>query len=308
MSKPFFSVIIPAYNQQDYIGRTLASVFSQTFTDFEVLVVDDGSTDDTVGEVLKSGYPVRVLQQTNQGPGAARNHGISVASGAFVAFLDGDDLWFPWTLSCFHEGLVANPACEWIVGRCVQFQEDGEIEELLNRTVRGEVTADFNRLQSFYETSGNYFEIYTGEFAIKRDILLDAGGYNEKMMNLEDGDLYLRLGVKTGIVEISNPVVFAYRRRRGSTSGNLDYALTACNLVLQKEAAGAYPGGKEQALNRLRIITRYVRPVVLQAIQRGRPDAAWRLFQRSWQANLRVGRIKYLLGVPLLCLKKCILG
>ncbi len=94
---PFFSVVIPSYNREKSIEATLDSVARQKFRDFECIVVDDGSTDKTCQ--LAQRYPfVRLIQQDNTGPGAARNTGIQASAGAYVAFLDSDDIWFPWTL------------------------------------------------------------------------------------------------------------------------------------------------------------------------------------------------------------------
>jgi glycosyltransferase involved in cell wall biosynthesis len=93
-----FSVIIPTYNRAALLCTALDSVFAQTFTDYEVIVVDDGSTDGTAAMVASYGGRVRYFQQQNKGPGAARNLGAQHATGEYLAFLDSDDLWFPWTL------------------------------------------------------------------------------------------------------------------------------------------------------------------------------------------------------------------
>src|SRR5215469_16732357 len=90
------SVIIPAYNKGRWIGRALDSVVAQTYTDYEVIVVDDGSTNDGPNVVTNYGDPrFRLMRQLNAGPGSARNHGLAEAKGELVAFLDADDEWFP---------------------------------------------------------------------------------------------------------------------------------------------------------------------------------------------------------------------
>src|SRR5438552_6692933 len=96
-----FSVIIPTYNRRELLRRTLGSVWRQTFKDYEVLVVDDGSTDGTYEELTASAAPLHVLRQQNTGPGEARNLAAQSARGNYLAFLDSDDWWFPWTLACF---------------------------------------------------------------------------------------------------------------------------------------------------------------------------------------------------------------
>ena len=97
---PCVSVIIPAYNRADVLPRAIASVLNQTFTDYEIIVVDDGSTDETGSVARNSDGPVRVIShELNRGAAAARNTGIRAAIGAYVAFLDSDDEWLPKKLS-----------------------------------------------------------------------------------------------------------------------------------------------------------------------------------------------------------------
>ena len=98
---PRFSVVIPTHNRLDFLKQALSSVWTQTFTDYEVVVVDDGSTDGTRDWLAAQGKRIRAIRQPNRGPGAARNFGAREAQGNYVALLDSDDLWFPWTLDVF---------------------------------------------------------------------------------------------------------------------------------------------------------------------------------------------------------------
>src|SRR5206468_7994708 len=101
----FFSTVIPSYNRADLICQTLDSVLGQEFDDQEIIVADNGSTDNTI-EVLKQyGDRVKSYQQENRGPGGSRNLGARHASGKYIAFLDRDDLWFPWTLATYREAI-----------------------------------------------------------------------------------------------------------------------------------------------------------------------------------------------------------
>jgi glycosyltransferase involved in cell wall biosynthesis len=107
---PAVSVIIPAYNAADYIGVALASVFGQSYTDFEVIVINDGSTDSERLELAIGPYLSRIiyLKQQNRGPSAARNLGIQHARGEYLAFLDSDDSWLPEYLTNRSFGLRVN--------------------------------------------------------------------------------------------------------------------------------------------------------------------------------------------------------
>src|SRR6266849_1500345 len=96
-----FSIVIPTYNRAQLLAHALESVWRQRFRDYEVIVVDDGSNDETQAYLHGLNNKVRVIRQENRGPGAARNIGAHQAHGDYVAFLDSDDLWFPWTLDVF---------------------------------------------------------------------------------------------------------------------------------------------------------------------------------------------------------------
>lgn len=111
---PRVSVVIPTYNCERFLGRTISSALAQTYRDFELIVVDDGSTDDTRSLVAGYGDAVRYVYQPNQGASAARNSALSRAGGEFIAYLDADDLWSPEKLACQVEYLDAHPTCGFV--------------------------------------------------------------------------------------------------------------------------------------------------------------------------------------------------
>lgn len=111
------SVIIPLFNKAKYVKRTLDSVFAQTYQDFEIMVVDDGSTD--TGPKLAQSYldpRLRIVHQENEGPGSARNRGIKETAAPYVTFLDADDEWLPEFLEKYLQSITANPECDYVVG------------------------------------------------------------------------------------------------------------------------------------------------------------------------------------------------
>ena len=111
---PRVSVVIPTYNCEQFLDRTIDSALRQTYQDFEIIVVDDGSTDGTQSLVAGYGKAVRYVYQPNQGASAARNTALSQASGEFIAYLDADDLWLPEMLARQVEFLDAHPACGFV--------------------------------------------------------------------------------------------------------------------------------------------------------------------------------------------------
>jgi glycosyltransferase involved in cell wall biosynthesis len=108
---PRVSVIIPCYNAERYVCATIETVFAQGEPDIEIIVVDDGSKDRSV-ELVRAAFPtVRVVEQPNQGVAAARNHGLRLATGEWIAFLDADDIWLPGKLAAQFTQLDAAPDC-----------------------------------------------------------------------------------------------------------------------------------------------------------------------------------------------------
>lgn len=124
MEKPEVTVVIPVYNGEKYINETLESVLAQEYRSFEIIVVDDGSTDGSA-EVVTSYKSVRYLHQRNQGVAVARNVGISSALGNFIAFLDQDDLWEPSKLRIQIDYLQRNPHVSYVLARQRIFLQPG---------------------------------------------------------------------------------------------------------------------------------------------------------------------------------------
>lgn len=108
-SNPCISVIIPTYNRCWILKEAIDSVLSQKFSDFEIIVVDDGSTDATNELLSTYGDQITTISQQNKGVSAARNAGISFARGGYIAFLDSDDMWLPEKLSCQHDFFQSHP-------------------------------------------------------------------------------------------------------------------------------------------------------------------------------------------------------
>jgi glycosyltransferase involved in cell wall biosynthesis len=116
MNKPLVSVVVPVYNGDRYLASALESVLEQDYCPFEIIVVDDGSVDDTA-KIARSYEEVSYIYQTNQGPAAARNAGVVAARGEFIAFLDADDLWTANKLSLQMNHLLRHPEVGYVLAR-----------------------------------------------------------------------------------------------------------------------------------------------------------------------------------------------
>ena len=124
---PRVSVIIPSYNCARYLGRAIDSACEQTYMDYEIVLVDDGSTDDTKDVAMQYGQKVTYLYQQNQGLSAARNQGISKASGELLAYLDADDMWYPEKLERQVAFLDAHPECGIVHSEMSIINEQDEV-------------------------------------------------------------------------------------------------------------------------------------------------------------------------------------
>jgi glycosyltransferase involved in cell wall biosynthesis len=195
---PFFSVVIPLYNKEDQIRSTIKNVIDQSFTDFELIIIDDGSTDRSY-EIARSFSDERIilLTQKNMGAGAARNKGVSMAKGEFIAFLDADDIWHSNHLQCFHRSILKFPNMDWYSNAYdVKLSRDHiEKGSFLNK-VHEKITV----IEDFFINSLSYPLVNTSSVALRTKSFSDVGGFNESITSGQDIDLWIRLGLKYSLV------------------------------------------------------------------------------------------------------------
>jgi glycosyltransferase involved in cell wall biosynthesis len=213
---PRVSIVIPCYNAAPFIADTLDSVFAQTCTDFEVLVVNDGSPDTSEFEQAIAPYRARLvyLSQANTGPSGARNRAIRQARGEFVAFLDSDDQWLPAFLTDQLRVFDADPGLDLLYS-------DGEIfgdSPLAGRTLMsaspsvGPVT--------FESLVREECTVLTSTTIARRQALLDAGLFDERFLRSEDFHLWLKMLLDGARVAYTERVLVRHRRREGSLAHN----------------------------------------------------------------------------------------
>lgn len=296
----FFSIIVPVYNRADLIQQTLNSILNQKFQDLEIIVVDDGSTDGTLKALTKYGDKIRVFQQQNKGPGAARNLGIAHARGQYITFLDSDDLWFPWTLSKYKEAILKNNFPTFMVGESVSFWSEDEIESIQNCDLT------FHSFDDYYSSSKQSLWLLPGGVAIKADILRQAKGFTNKWINGEDSDLWLRLGTAKGFVRIQSPPVLAYRQHPNSAVANHHKSYEGALHKIQQEKSSFYPGGRTRRIERLEILMRHIRPVTLACLREKKINNGWKLYQKTFIWNIYLKRFSYLLAFIFLLIQNYI--
>lgn len=297
-ASPFFSVVIPIFNREHLIEDTLDSVFAQTFEDFEVIVVDDGSTDRTAAVVASYPEPVCLIRQDNAGPGAARNTGIEVARGSYVAFLDSDDRWFPWTLATYFEVVERYDTPALIGARTYVLDA---VESALPDRSASLLVDNFN---NFLEAAGEGRYISTNATAVKRSALEKAGRFTPLNINAEDHDLSFRLGNAPGFVQIQSPELVAIRRHEGQLTAQHRKTYEGLQYLIDQEMAGSYPGGEGKQRERRFLLCQHVRSASLALLREAYYREAIALYMRTFSWQLRFGRFRYLAGFPAMALSK----
>ncbi len=210
------SVVIPAYNVEKYIGPTIESVLNQSFAAKEIIVVNDGSSDNTAQAIKK--YPqVKYIDQTNAGVSVARNTGIDAAKCKWIAFLDGDDLWLENKLADQKKVIDDNPELKWVAGNYIvhDFRKDKE-----NPLTAIETAKSWVKNNSYI----NYFEHFkdfgiTSNVTLTKEAIVEAGCFKPGLTRTEDTDLWIRVAYKNKYIGYCpEPIMYYNFHREGSTN------------------------------------------------------------------------------------------
>jgi glycosyltransferase involved in cell wall biosynthesis len=215
-NSPFVSVIIPAYNIAEYIAETLDSVFSQTYTNYEVIVINDGSLDTVEFERVLEKYLDKIvyLKQENKGVGPARNFGIERAKAELLAFLDGDDIWLPTFLESQIQLLQTH---NYDLVYCDAYLFGDKYlgtKTYMNGGSPSEGEATFENLLLY-----KCCVMMSGTIAKKQSVL-DVGMFNPEDIRAQDFDLWLRMAHAGAKIGYQRDVLAKYRVRSGSVSGD----------------------------------------------------------------------------------------
>lgn len=207
---PKFSIIIPAYNAESTLRETLDSITDQDFSDYEVILVNDGSVDKT-SEVFENWQKYHhsqslLINQENKGLGAARNLAASKATGEWLCFIDADDLWIPNKLSVLNELIELNNGVTWIYHPVWELSESGEIKPRRIKSIS--TLIDFFHHNPFTPSA----------VAVKKDVFFSTGGWEERRDRVEDLGLWVGL-FEAGQVPFYTPKLLTkYRVYSGVTT------------------------------------------------------------------------------------------
>lgn len=228
--RPTVSVVIPAYNVAWCVRKAIESVLAQDYRDFELIVVNDGSTD-TTAEVLASyGDAIRLVDKPNGGLSSARNAGIAAAQGELVAFLDADDWWLPGKLTSQVALMRARPGLGFS-------STAARVEDLEGRLVNIWACATWQGPFLAHLFGSNADVAGSASAVIARRTLFDrTGGFDETLRSLEDIDMWIRLSAVADYACLEEPLA-VIRKRPGSMSRNLEVMRASAIQVMKKNRA-----------------------------------------------------------------------
>ena len=240
------SVIIPNYNYSRFVCEAVDSALAQTYQDKEVIVIDDGSTDNSIELLAKYGNTIRLIEQPNAGVCAARNNGVAVSSGELVAFLDADDVWMPTKLEKQVEQFKKDPAIVLSHVGVLDIDADGNILAAHTDGMSGKVCTDmllFERPVILGACSGAMWP---------KTVFESVGGFDSRLSTAADWDLCFRTA-RQGKVAFVPETLFKYRLHGTNMHGNIDVMEHDMLLCYQKafETAPDLDGIKDRAYGAL---------------------------------------------------------
>jgi glycosyltransferase involved in cell wall biosynthesis len=244
-----FSILMPFYNRKEYLREAIDSVLAQTFTDYELIAVDDGSTDGSI-ELLESYVgQIKILQQHHQGPEVARNKAAAIAEGEYLAFLDSDDFLFPTALATYDQVIRNFDLPPLVLGTMLFFQ-DGDV--FPDDTTKSHPLELFKFQNYFSKTrplgdarrSANGM----GSIVVRKSVYHEVGGLRNSTaqnFHVEDTHLLLKLGGCGPCIFINEPATYAYRQHGGNSTANTKAIADGILRLADSERRGEYLGGKK---------------------------------------------------------------
>ncbi|MBI3807269.1 MAG: glycosyltransferase family 2 protein [Nitrospirae bacterium] len=276
---PLVSVVIPIYNGERFLQESLESVFAQTFQDYEIVCVDDGSTDSSCALLKQYGVQVRVIQQANAGQSAARNEGVRQASGAFVAFLDQDDRWYPSKLEQQVAVLNAEPDVVLVHCNYDRMDKDGRV------LVAGAALAE--QASALASPLGRLIGealVFPSAMLVRRDVFQQVGGFDSELRGFEDFDLIARLKQQGHFVLLPESGM-AYRLHAGgfTRAGGMGIIRSRERFLIRMKAL--YAGDRVKAALIDRMLAECYSDWGMHVTKDGQPRKGWVKLIQSLQQN-----------------------
>ncbi len=219
------SVIITTYNRPHYVVEAVKSVLTQTYSNLEIIVVDDGSTEETAKALEVFGSKIRYFYQANQGVSAARNFGIEQTTGEYVAFLDDDDLWLAQKLERQMTVLEDNPTLGFVCSEAYTIDTNGNRNGYWYKGKSKKETFDALLEENF---------VLLLTVVARRNLLLSVNGFDKQLSTSADYDLWLRLAQRTSFLYIAEPLA-KYRLHSVCMSSNFSTRFKDHLVILNKK-------------------------------------------------------------------------
>lgn len=237
MVNPSISVILPTFNRAQFISQAIESALRQTHPPDEIIIIDDGSTDDTGKIVAGFGKKIKYVWQQNQGPAAARNHGMRLARGDFFAFLDSDDLWMPNKIKAQLAFFSQNPEVDFVFADMANFTGDEKSvsPEVKNIELHNYLIANATNLTDLFAWLVIENVVPTPTVMCKRSAALAVGDFNETLRIAEDLNYWLRASEKCRW-GFTNDVLLLRRRHESNLIGDSNHRNEALLKVLNEAA------------------------------------------------------------------------
>jgi glycosyltransferase involved in cell wall biosynthesis len=271
-----FSILMPVYNRQNYVGQAIDSVLAQTFKDYELFAIDDGSTDLSAAVLASYGTQIKLLQQSNQGPEVARNKAAAQAQGEYLVLFDSDDYLFPFALETLDKVISSFGTPTLLMGNMARFLDGEEKppEGPADRTIR---------VIKYPDYLSKTRPVGTMCIVVRKSVFDAVGGLRNSTPETwycDDNTLLLKVGTRGQSILIENPCISAYRQHDDNSTKNTEAVANALIKLANSERHGDF-GGKERRADRYAYI--------------GGRAAAW-AFHYCWRAGHRKLALKLLSG------------
>ena len=231
-----FSVLLPVYNRENYVRQAVDSVLNQRFRDFELLVIDDGSTDRSP-EILKSyGSKLTLIQQHNRGPEVARNTAAALAQGEYLVYLDSDDYFLPFALETFDKVIRATDSPPLLMGS-IAFFRDGE-------PLPQPAPPDTIEIYKFRNYASKTMSLSSNNTIVRKSVFDAVGGGRKdttpQTFHVDDTYIQLKVGDYSPFVIIKRPWTLAYRLHGENTSKDLEATASGLLRIIRLDQHGEF--------------------------------------------------------------------
>lgn len=232
----YFSVIIPLFNKEKFIEATLRSVLEQSFTNFEIIIINDGSTDSSAEIIKKFTNPrIRYFSKENEGVSAARNFGVEQAQGKFIAFLDADDYWYPGFLEEMFNNMKKYPA-QKVFSAAIEIETHKSVfpaQYSITKTNDSEIV-------NYFSASSKETVICTSCAVFNKSIFEEIGNFDTQIKSGQDTDLWIRIGLVYPVV-FSWKILARYVYDENSLSKNINHLHSKVDFTKFKELEKTNP-------------------------------------------------------------------